>query len=127
FTHERGRSRLHFHGFGGDAVANVPQVFAERVLQSLVQALYRGAHGADSSAANDALRQLEVVKAKQVDAFVKVEETLRHVMQGKKFRVAAVEVVHGQINLAYLGLEGPPKTRADMQQSEEAGGVEAAA
>ena len=51
-----GRSRLHFfHGFRGDAVADVPEVFVEEVLHALVQDFYRGAHGADDSAADDSL------------------------------------------------------------------------
>ena len=55
-AHERGRSRLHFlHGFRGDAVADVPEFFIEQVLHALVQDLYRRAHGADDSAADDSL------------------------------------------------------------------------
>ncbi len=66
------------------------------MLHALVQDFYRGAHGADDSAADDALGQLEMVKAEEVDSFIEIEQALGYVVQAEKFRVAAVEVVHGQ-------------------------------
>ena len=71
-SHERGRLRLHFHRFGGDAVADVPEIFVEEVLHALVQDFYRGAHGADDSSAYDSLGQFQVVKAEEVNAFIKI-------------------------------------------------------
>ena len=87
----------------------------------------RSAHGADHAAADDALGQFEVVKAEQVNAFVKIQQTLGDVVQPEKFRMAAIEFVHGEVELAQLGVEGFAEAGTDVQQSEEAGRVEAAA
>jgi len=57
---------------GGDAVADVPQVFVEQVLHALVEDFYWGAHRAYDSAADDALGQFQMVKAEEVDAFVEI-------------------------------------------------------
>ena len=120
-THERGRSRLHLHGLGGDAVADVPQIFVEEVFHALVQDFYRGAHGADDPSADDSLGQLEMVKAEEVNPLVEIEQALGYIVQAEKFLVPAIEVIYRQVELSQLGLEGLAQTGADVQQSEEAG------
>ena len=63
------------------------------MFHALMQDFDRRAHGADHSAADDPLGQLEMVKAEQVDAFIKIEQTLGHIVQSEEFPVAAVKIV----------------------------------
>ena len=101
-THERGRSRLHLHGLGGDAVADVPQIFVEEVFHALVQDFYRGAHGADDPSADDSLGQLEMVKAEEVNPLVEIEQALGYIVQAEEFLVPAIEVIYRQVELSQL-------------------------
>jgi hypothetical protein len=112
---------------GGDAVADVPEVFVEEVFHALVQDFYRGAHGAYYASADDSLGQFQVVEAKEVDAFVKIQQALGYVVQAKKFGVAAVQVIDREVKFVQLRLESFAQAGADVEQGEKAWGVEAAA
>ncbi len=94
-----------FVGFGGDLVAHVPEVFVEKMFHALVQDFDRRAHGAHHSATDDSLRQLQMVKAEQVYALVKIQQTLGDVVQTEEFLVAAIDVVHADAGLAKLSVK----------------------
>jgi hypothetical protein len=110
-----------------DAVADVPEVFVEEVLHALVEDFDWGAHRTYYPAADDPLSQFQVVEAEEVDAFVEIEETLGYVVETEEFGVATVQIVHAEVELIQLRLEGFTQAGANVQQREETWGVEAAA
>src|SRR5258708_38726521 len=97
------------------------------MLHALMQNLYRSSHRAHYPAADNPLSQLQVVKAEQVDAFIKIEQALGHIMQAKEFLVTAIQIVHAYTSLAQLSVESFAQPRADVEQGEEAGRIQAAA
>src|ERR1051326_8612714 len=68
-----------------------------------------------------------MMEAEQVYALVEVEEALGGVMQAKKLLMTAIDVVDGEASFAKLRVEGLAEARANVQQAEEAGGIESAA
>jgi hypothetical protein len=62
--------------------------------------LDRRAHRANHAASNNPLRQLEMMKAEEVYAFVEIQQAFRHIMQAEEFIVPSVKVIHAEIRLA---------------------------
>ena len=82
-----------------DVVAHIPKLFVEQMLHALVENLDRGSHGTDHSASDDSLRQLQVMEAEQVHAFIEIEHTFGDVVQSKELGVTAVQFVNSQVRL----------------------------
>ena len=97
------------------------------MLHALMQDFYRRPHRAYHAAANNPLRQLQVMKAEQVDPFVEIEQALGHVVQTEEFPVAAVELIHVEVDLAQLGVESLTQARTNMEQGKETGRIQTAA
>ena len=66
-----------------DLIPHIPQFLIEKMFHALVQDLDRCSHRAHYPASNDSLRQLQVMEAKQVNTFIEVEQTFRHVVKPK--------------------------------------------
>lgn len=62
--------------------------------------LDRRAHRSNYAASNNPLRQLEMMKAKEVYAFIEIQQAFRHIMQAKEFIMPPVKVIHAKIRLA---------------------------
>src|SRR4029077_4672170 len=95
------------HGFVSlrcDPVPNIPKFFVKQVFHTLVQDFYGGAHGSDHSAANNPLCQFQMMKAEEVDSFIKIKQSLRHIVESKEFLMAAVKIVHTQASLVQLSM-----------------------
>ena len=88
-----------------DLVADVPQVFVEPMLHALLQHFHWRPHGADDAAADDALRELQVVEAEQLHALVEIDQPLGDIVQTEEFFVAAIKVVRGDAG----GVSIPPR------------------
>src|SRR6202040_52372 len=58
----------------GDVVADVPEVFVEPMLHTLLQDLDRCAHGSDDSTTDDAFRQFELVVKSLAETWADVEK-----------------------------------------------------
>lgn len=87
-------------GFRCDLVAHIPEIFVEKVLHPLMKNLDGRTHGANHTAANDSLRQFEMMKAEEVNALVKIEKPLRNVVQTKELVMPPVNVIHAEVRLA---------------------------
>src|SRR5438094_534759 len=111
-----GGGLLHFFvDEAGDLVADVPELLIEDVLLPLFQDFNRSAHGADDAAADDALGQLEVVKAEKLHTFVEIEQALGGIVQAGELRMAAIHFFWSETCFFELGEEGIAQARADVQ------------
>ena len=72
-------------------------------------------------------RELQVVEAEQLHAFVEVEQPLRDIVQPKELFVTAVEIVERHAGVAQLLMKGFAQTRADVQQRQKSRRIESAA
>src|SRR5271167_3437750 len=97
------------------------------MLHALVKNLDRRSHRADHAAADDSLRQLEVMEAEYVHPFVEIQQPLRHIVQSEKFSVPTVNVIHAQVSLSQLGVKRFSQARANVKQREKAGRIQTAA
>src|ERR671925_675216 len=86
----------------GDLVAHVPECFIEDMLLPLLQHFDGRAHGADDAAANNALRQLEMVIAEELHALIEIEQALGGVVQAGEFGITAIHFFGGQTVLLEL-------------------------
>src|SRR5207237_6612105 len=109
-----------------DLIPHVPNLLIEKMLHALVQNFDWRAHGADYPAPNDSLRQFQMMKAKQVNAFVEIQQAFGEIVQPKQFFVAPVNVINGYIHLAQLFVERLPEPRANVQQREKPGRIQPA-
>jgi len=66
--------------FGRDPVAHVPKLFVKEVLHPLMKNFHRRTHCAHYASADNPLCQFEVMKTKQVDAFIEIEQPFGHIM-----------------------------------------------
>src|SRR5580692_8298407 len=110
------------HGFvrlGRDLVSHIPKFLVEKVLHPLMENLDRRSHRADHAAANDSLRQFEMMKAKKVYAFIKIQKTLRHIVQAEEFIMPPVNVIHAEICFAQLSMEHLAQPRSHVQHGEK--------
>src|SRR5208283_4986912 len=78
-------------------------------------------------ASDDTLGEFEMVEAEQLHAFVEVEQALGNIVQAEEFFVTAVEIADGDASSAELPVKSVAKPRANVQQREESGRIEAAA
>src|SRR5580692_10372170 len=118
------------HGFvrlGRDLVSYIPKFLVEKVLHPLMKYLNRRSHRANHAAADNSLRKFEMMKAKKVYAFIKIQKTLRHIVQAEEFIMPPVNVIHAEIRFAQLGVEAFAKPRADMKHGKKSGRVQPAA
>ena len=100
----------------GDLVPHIPQLLIEKMLHPLMQNFDWRAHGPDYSASNDSLRQFQMMKAKQVDTFIEIEQTLRDIVQLEEILVTAVNVVDGYTCFVSLLVERLAEARPNVQQ-----------
>ena len=110
-----------------DLVADVPQIFVEPAFHSLLQDFHGRSHGAHDPASDDSFAELEMVETEELHAFVEVEQALGNIVQAEKFLVAAIEVADGEAGALQLIVKSMAEARADVQQREETGRIEAAA
>lgn len=101
---------------GGDLVAHVPEIFIKPTLHALLQNLYRRPHGTNDPPSDDPLGQLQMMEAKQLHAFVKVEKALGNIMQAKKIFVLAIELSHRQPRVLNLLMKNLAEARSNVQQ-----------
>ena len=80
-----------------------------------------------TSPPDDSLRQLEVMEAEGLHALVEIEHLFGEIVQREELGVAAVEIVGSKAGLLQLLKQRFAEARADVQQGNEAGRVEAAA
>jgi hypothetical protein len=111
----------------GDVVADVPEVFVEPMLHTLLQDLDWCAHGSDDSTADDAFRQFEMVETEQLHALVEIDEAFGDVVKAKEFFVTAIEVVERDSCALELVVKTLAETRADVEKRKESRGIETAA
>src|ERR1700720_4695933 len=111
----------------GDVVADVPEVFVEPMLHTLLQDLDRCAHGSDDSTTDDAFRQFEMVETEQLHALVEIDEALGDVVQAKEFFVTAIEVIERDSCALELVVKSLDETWADVEKRKESRGIETAA
>ena len=111
----------------GDVVADVPEIFVEPMLHTLLQDLDRCAHGSDDSTTDDAFRQFEMVETEQLHALVEIDEALGNVVQAKEFFVTAIEVVERDSCALELVVKTLAETWADVEKRKESRGIETAA
>src|SRR5215831_2498253 len=78
---------------GGNPVAHVPELPESHELHALLEDLHGRSPGSDHAAADDALRQLEMQKAEELQLFVKIHHALGHIVQAEEFVVTQVDVV----------------------------------
>src|SRR5579863_5593048 len=76
----RPRFRQGFVGLRCYVIANIPKLFVEKMLHPLMKNFHGRSHRSNNAATDDPLRQLQVMKAEQMYAFVEVEQSLRHVV-----------------------------------------------
>ena len=77
---------------------------------------YRCAHRANHAAADDSLRQLEMMKAEEVHALVKIEKAFRHIVQAKEFLMSSIKVVDAEPRLQQLSVEGIAQARSNVEK-----------
>ncbi len=63
------------------------------MFHALMQDFDGRAHRSHHPSANNSLRELEVMKAKQVHALVKIEQLFGQIVQSEELRMAAIEFV----------------------------------
>src|SRR5215472_10617112 len=109
-----------------DLVSDVPDLAIGQVLHALLKDLHRRSAGADHATTNDALRQLEMVKAEGLHAFVEIEHALGDIVKPEEFVVTPVDVHEAGSALLQLILERVADARRDVQQGEKSGRVQPA-
>ena len=67
-------------GLGRDPIAHIPKLFVKKMLHALMKNFHRRSHCAHHTAPDNPLRQLEMMKTKQVDTFIEVEQPFGHIM-----------------------------------------------
>ncbi len=97
------------------------------MLHALVQHFDRSAHGTDDSAPDDALRQFEMMETEQVHPFIEIEHSFGDVVKCKKLGMAAIKIVHRQVNRLQLMIECLAEARPDVQQGEKTRRIQPAA
>src|SRR5215468_1995520 len=97
------------------------------MFHSLVENFDRGSHRADHASADNALRQLQMVKTEDVHPFIEVEHALTYVMQAEELLVTAIKFYHRQPGLLQLMIKLLPQAGADVQQGKKAGRIQTAA
>src|SRR5205814_1535549 len=97
------------------------------MFHALMEYLDWSAHRTHDSTADNPLGQLQMMKAEQMDAFVKIEQPLGHLVQAKEFLVTALQFVHVDARLAQLSLESLPQPRTHVEQGKEPRRIQAAA
>src|ERR1700691_5228705 len=107
-----------FVGLGCNLVPHVPELLVEKVLHPLMQNLDRRPHRADHAAANDPLRQLEMMEAKKVYAFVEIKKTFRYIVETEVFIMPPVKIIYAEVRLAQLGMEHLTEPRTNAQPPE---------
>src|SRR4051812_19263098 len=85
-----------------DLVTDVPQFLVEAMLHALVQNFHRSSHRSHDSAADDSLRQLQMMQSEQLHAFVEIQQSLGDIVQSKKFLMPPVHVIDGEPCLVQL-------------------------
>ena len=98
-------------GFCGNAVSNVPQFFVKKMLHALVQYLHRCAHRTHHAAANDALREFEMVETEQVHPLIEIQHALGDIVHPEELRVTAVKIIYRQVFLLQFLIKGLPQPR----------------
>ena len=78
--------------------------------------LDRRTHGANYAAADDSLREFEMMKAEQVDALVKIEQAFRHIVQAKEFLMSSIKVVDAERRLQQLSVKGITQARSNVEK-----------
>jgi hypothetical protein len=106
----------HLTRSGRDLIPHIPKLFIEKMLHTLMEDLDRRAHSAHYSASDYSLRQFQMMEAKQVNAFVEIQQAFSHIVQPKEFFVAPVNVVNGYIRLAQVLVESLAQPRPNVQQ-----------
>src|SRR5271167_4583551 len=86
----------------GDFVAHIPKRPIQGKLHALLQYLDGCSHGPDHTTADDALRQLKMGVAEELDVLVIVNQLLRDIVQLKKFLMAAIKFFQRQPGLLKL-------------------------
>src|SRR6476620_4060353 len=97
------------------------------MLHALLQDFHGSSHRADYTGADNALRQLKMMEAESLQALIKVEHALCHVVQAKKLFMPAIDIMSGQTLARELFLKCIANPRRDMQQGKKSGRVQAAA
>ncbi len=110
-----------------DLVPHVPEILIEPAFHSLLQNFHRSSHGANHPSSDDAFGEFEMVEAEELHAFVEVEQALGNIVQAEEFFVPAVEIADGDAGAAELLVKSVAEARADVEQREESGRIEAAA
>src|ERR1700731_978304 len=99
----------------GDFIPQIPKLPVGHMLHALLQNLYRRPHGPDHPGSYDALRQFQVMEAKNLQPLIEVEHALRHVRQAKELFMPAIYIVNGQALAAKLFLKSLADSGRDMQ------------
>src|SRR6476469_9964877 len=99
-----------------DLVAQVPQVPVESMLHPLLQHFHGCAHSANHAPANNPLCELQMVKAEQLHALVKIEHALRYIMQAKELFMPAIDFIHCDALSGELFLKSLSDSRPDVEQ-----------
>src|SRR5207302_674922 len=86
------------------------------MLHALVEDFHGSSHRTHNPTSNDALRQFQMMEAEQMNALVKIQQTLSNLVQRKELRMAAVKVVYAEVSLLELLMESLPQPGTDVQE-----------
>ena len=89
------------------------------MLHALVEDFHGSSHRTHNPTSNDALRQFQMMEAEQMNALVKIQQTLSNLVQRKELRMAAVKVVYAEVSLLELLMESLPQPGTDVQERQK--------
>ena len=87
----------------------------------MLQHFDRCSHGADDAATNNALDQLQVMKAENAHALIEVKQTFGNIVQCEELFMPAVDVIHREVGPLQLIIESLPQTRAMCSKARNPG------
>ena len=76
-------------------------------------------HGADYAAADDPLRQFEMMKAEEVHALVKIQQAFRHIVQAEEFFMPPIKIIARSALRCAIGRETPRRAVGQCEEETE--------
>jgi hypothetical protein len=91
------------------------------VFLTLTQDVHRASGGAKHIASDDAMRQLHMMKAKELNALVEVQQPLCDFMQWQEVGTPPIELFNGNAGVVELIQEGLSQPRRKMKKGKKTG------
>src|SRR5438270_8360885 len=83
-------------------IPHFPEFLVEDVFLTLTQDVHRAPGSAEHIASDDAMRQLHVMEAKELNALVEIQQLLCDFMQRQELGTAPIELFKGDAGIAEL-------------------------